>query len=115
VPMFIESKHEHAEIEVPEELQDVELRGRELGDLDGKTYEASLEAESRGVKQALVESQRPKIELRLEELSYDSVGGFLAFLQYLAVYSSWLRDVDPFNQPDVEQSKKKGFEMRFEQ
>jgi len=115
LPMFIESKHEHAEIEVPEELQDVELRGRELGDLDGKTYEASLEAESRGVKQALVESQRPKIELRLEELSYDSVGGFLAFLQYLAVYSSWLRDVDPFNQPDVEQSKKKGFEMRFEQ
>ncbi|EHK02474.1 hypothetical protein HRED_04343, partial [Candidatus Haloredivivus sp. G17] len=49
------------------------------------------------------------------ELSYRSTGRFMAFLQYLAVYSSWLRDVDPFNQPNVEKSKNIGFKMRFEE
>ena len=115
VPMFIESTHEHAEIEVPEDIQDIELRTHQLGEFGGKTYEASLKAESEGVKQALDEKGRPRIELKLEELSYRSTGRFMAFLQYLAVYSSWLRDVDPFNQPNVEKSKNIGFKMRFEE
>jgi glucose-6-phosphate isomerase len=115
VPMFIESTHEHAEIEVPEDIQDIELRTHQLGEFDGKTYEASLKAESEGVKQASDEKGRPRIELKLKELSYRSTGRFMAFLQYLAVYSSWLRDVDPFNQPNVEKSKNIGFKMRFEE
>jgi glucose-6-phosphate isomerase len=115
VPIFIESTHEHAEIEVPEDIQDIELRTHQLGEFGGKTYEASLKAESEGVKQALDEKGRPRIELKLEELSYRSTGRFMAFLQYLAVYSSWLRDVDPFNQPNVEKSKNIGFKMRFEE
>lgn len=114
LPVFFESVHEHAEIQVPEDIKSIDIRGRELGELDGKTYESSLRAESRGVKKALKQEDRPKIEISLEEFSPYAVGSLMAFLQYLAVYSSWLRDVDPFNQPDVEKSKNIGFEQRFE-
>lgn len=114
LPVFIESSHEHAEIEVPEKLQDLELRGKKLGDLDGKKLEESLRAEARGVKQALEEENRPFIEIDVGSVNYDNVAEFLAFLQFLPVYSGWLRDVNPFNQPDVEKSKNLGFEERFE-
>ena len=114
VPMFIHSTHEHAEIEVPEDIKDIELRGHNLSDFDGKYYEDSLKAESEGVKDALEENGRPKVELRLNSLDYRAVGRLMAFLQYLAVYSSWLRDLDPFSQPNVDKSKEIGFEKRFE-
>ncbi|MFP4038670.1 MAG: hypothetical protein ACLFTA_02725 [Candidatus Nanohaloarchaea archaeon] len=113
LPVFVESTHEHQDLKIPEGLEDVELRGRKLEEFGMLSYEESLNAESQGVKEALESEDRPFIELELEEFSYSSVGGFMAFLQFLAVYSSWLRGVDPFNQPDVEKSKQKGFEARF--
>ena len=113
LPVFIESSHEHAEIDVPEELQDLELRGKKLGDLDGKKLEDSLRSEARGVKQALEEENRPFIEIDVGSVNHDNVAEFMAFLQFLPVYSGWMRDVDPFNQPDVEKSKNLGFEERF--
>lgn len=114
VPMFIESSHEHQTLEVDEELKDLDLRGRKLGDLDGQKLEDSLEAEASGVKKALRDEERPFIEIEIEDLGYESVGEFMAFLHFLAVYSGWRRGVNPFNQPDVEKSKELGFEQRFE-
>jgi len=114
IPIFIESTHEHKTIDVAEDLEDIELRGKTLGDLTGQNYENSLAAEAEGVKQALEDHEKPYVELKLNEFNYASVGGLMAFLQYLAVYSSWLRGVNPFNQPDVEKSKEIGFEKRFE-
>jgi glucose-6-phosphate isomerase len=46
-------------------------------------------------------------------VNHDNVAQFMALLQFLPVYSGWLRDVDPFNQPDVEKSKNLGFKERF--
>lgn len=114
IPLFVEGTHEHKTIDVPKNLEDIELRGKTLRDLAGKSYENSLAAEAEGVKQALEDDQKPYLVLKLNEFNYASVGGLMAFLQYLAVYSSWLRGVDPFNQPDVESSKVIGFEKRFE-
>lgn len=113
IPMFIESSHEHQTLEVEEELGELDLRGRKLEELDGQKLEDSLNAEASGVKKALRNEDRPFIELKIEEISYGSIGEFMAFLQFLAVYSGWARDVNPFNQPDVEKSKKLGFEQRF--
>jgi len=90
------------------------LRGKSLEELNGETYEGALKAEAEGVKQALKKIDRPFIELKLQDFNYASVGALMGFFQYLAVYSSWLRNVDPFNQPDVEMSKDLGFERRFE-
>lgn len=114
IPLFIESSHEHSEIEVSEDLSSIDIRGRELGELDGLSYEQALDSEVEGVKKALNQSSKPFIELELEEFNYRSVGGLMAFLQFLAVYSAWDREVNPFNQPDVERSKDIGFKKRFE-
>lgn len=114
VPLFFRAKtHEHAEIEVPEGLEDIGVRGRKLGDLEKNTYSEALHSEYKGVKKALNEEKRPNATLTLEELSYSAAGELVAFLQYLSVYSAWFRGVDPFNQPDVEKSKELGFEERF--
>lgn len=114
VPFFFTTEnHEESEITVPEELKDVEIRGEELEILDSRTLQESLESEYLGVKQALDEEDMPNITVSLTELSHEAAGKLVAFLQYVAVYSAWLRDVDPFSQPDVERSKKLGFENRF--
>ena len=114
IPIFIESSHEHQTLEVDDELKEMDLRGKKLGDLDGQRLEDSLKAEASGVKKALRDENRPYIELKIEEISYGSIGELMAFLQFLAVYSGWIRDVNPFNQPDVEKSKELGFSQRFE-
>lgn len=114
LPVFFRTEnHEHQEIRVPEELKDVNLRGRELGLLEGRSYQGSLESEYRGVKQALDQEDMPNVTVSFTEMSHEAAGKMVAFLQYVAVYSAWLRDVDPFTQPDVEKSKKLGFEQRF--
>lgn len=114
LPVFFQTEnHEESGITVPEELEDIDIRGKDLGLLDSNTLQESLESEYQGVKQALDEEDMPNITVSLTELSHEAAGKMLAFLQYVAVYSAWLRDVDPFNQPDVEKSKKLGFEHRF--
>jgi glucose-6-phosphate isomerase len=114
VPVFFRTEtHEHEQIRVPEGLEGIKIRGRDIEDLGGQTYGEALKSEYAGVKNALDESGRPNATLTLKEMSYESAGEFIAFLQYLAVYSAWLRDVDPFTQPNVEKSKELGFEERF--
>lgn len=115
IPLFFTSKaHENEKLEVPEELEDIALRGRKLGELDGETYSSALKSEFTGVEQALQEEERPFTVLSIQSVDYRSIGKLMAFLQYLAVYSAELREVDPYSQPDVEMSKKKGFERRFD-
>jgi glucose-6-phosphate isomerase len=114
LPVFFRTEnHEESEIIVPEELDDVQIRGRDLDGLNARTLQESLTAEYLGVKEALDEEDMPNITLTFTELSHEAAGKLVAFLQYVAVYSAWLRDVDPFNQPDVEKSKRLGFEHRF--
>lgn len=115
VPMFFRTEtHEHAEIEIPDDLEDIGIRGKKLVDLEDNTYSEALRSEYSGVKKALDDEERPNITLTLHELSFEAAGELVAFMQYLAVYSAYLRDVDPFIQPDVEKSKQIGFEERFD-
>jgi len=73
----------------------------------------SLKAEYQGVKDAMDDGEMPNITLNITSVSHENMGKLVGLLQYVAVYSAWLRDVDPFNQPDVEKSKDIGFEERF--
>jgi glucose-6-phosphate isomerase len=114
VPLFFDTGHEKLTLDVDEGLEGLDLRGKNLGLLDGKDLGSSLKAESRGVKDALQEESRPFIEVKLEKVNYESISRFMAFMQLTAVYSAWIRDVNAFNQPDVEKSKQQGFEKRFD-
>ena len=105
--------HEREEINIPDNLSDIDIRGKSLGDLGGKTLKDSLKAEYQGVKDAMDEEDMPNITLNITSVSHENMGKLVALLQYLAVYSAWLRGVDPFTQPDVEKSKELGFKERF--
>lgn len=105
--------HEREELDIPDNLGDIEVRGRKLSELEGSTLKDSLFSEYKGVKNAMDEEDMPNITLNIASVSHRNLGKLVALLQYLAVYSAWLRDVDPFTQPDVEKSKEIGFEERF--
>lgn len=110
---FVSDAHERKRINVPEDFEDVTVRGEELSHLKSLTFQESLESEYKGVKNALDDEDRPNITLTISDVSHRNIGKLVALLQYVAVYSAWLRDVDPFSQPDVEKSKELGFKERF--
>ena len=115
VPVFFKTRaFEKEKIEVPENLSDVGLREKTLTDFEGKELGKTLEAEFKGVRRALYDEKRPFAVFDLEAVDYSTAGMLMAFMQYLAVYSAYLRDVDPYNQPDVEKSKDEGFKQRFD-
>lgn len=114
VTMFFRSEaHEMKKLDVPDHLNDIDIRGRELGNLQGQELKESLKAEYQGVKDTMDEEDMPNITISVDDVSHRSLGKLVSFMQYMAVYSAWMRGVDPFNQPDVEKSKDKGFEERF--
>jgi hypothetical protein len=49
------------------------------------------------------------------EFISEAAGEFIAFWQMFAVYSAILRNVNPFDQPSVEWSKKEAFQKRLEE
>ncbi|PSH01620.1 MAG: hypothetical protein BRC27_01550 [Nanohaloarchaea archaeon SW_10_44_10] len=112
--MFIRTDaHEKTSIGIPEDLSDVSIRGKKLSKLDNQQLADSLKAEYQGVRDALDDDGIPNITITLTDVSHRTLGKLVAFLQYVGVYSAWLRNVDPFNQPDVEKSKELGFDDRF--
>lgn len=111
--VFNLSNHKHTEVNVPDDLKQVDIRDRKLEELGGRTYESALKSEYEGVRQALEKHNMPYVNLEIDSLGLEEAGQLTAFLQLMAIRSAELRDVNPFNQPDVETSKKLGLENRF--
>ena len=102
---------QHSKVEIPVELTDIGLRGSILNDLNEVPYAKLLDFEFEGTFQDAVEKKIPVIQLELKEISSSSIGQFLAFFQYVAIYSAYLRGVNPLGQPQVERSKEISFEL----
>lgn len=114
ITMFFRCEaHEMKTLDIPPNLEDINIRGRELSELQDQELQDSLKAEYQGVKDAMDEEDMPNVTVAVDDVSHRSLGKLVAFMQYLAVYSAWIRGVDPFTQPDVEKSKQIGFEERF--
>ncbi|MDO8627393.1 MAG: glucose-6-phosphate isomerase, partial [Candidatus Diapherotrites archaeon] len=54
----------------------------------------------------------PVISIAIDKVDEENIGELIGFFQWLAIYSALLRDVNPFDQPQVENSKKISFEYR---
>jgi len=78
--------------------------GQDLGD--------AFRAEYRGVRETAIDRGRPLLELDIRDSSPQAQGRLVAFMQLLAYLSAELRGLDPFDQPDVEQSKQLGIRYR---
>ncbi len=97
----------------PNSIKNVEIKGYKLSDVDTIPLEKALEFEWQGTMEDAKIQSIPLIHLSITDFSPKEIGSFLAFWQLVAVYSSVLREVNPFDQPQVENSKLISFNKRL--
>ena len=73
--------------------------------LQGVTTEKILECERRGVAASLKRRNLPVCELLLDDVSERSLGGLIFFLETVTALTGFMLNVDPFDQPGVEEGK----------
>jgi glucose-6-phosphate isomerase len=106
------NKKSKEKIKVPKKIQNLILRDGKIVDLGKNTYSDALKAEFTGTLKDARRRKIPNIVIRLEKLDEETVGEYLAFWHYVTVYLCILNGVNPFNQPEVDYSKKISFELR---
>lgn len=98
-------------LEAPEDIRSIRCRNLTLGQFEKFSLAECLKTEFEGTWQDSVEKGLPAAHIELDGITPRSVGTFIAFWQYVTLYSALLRDVDPFNQPGVERSKEYIFRL----
>jgi glucose-6-phosphate isomerase len=101
-------------ITVPQNLQQVSLKDQHLSLLDKLPLSKSLEFELQGTVADAEKQGIPMVHLQVADRSFKEMGRFMAFWQLYAIYSSLLRGVNAFDQPQVEFSKEISFNKRLE-
>lgn len=91
---------------IPSTIRDVSLQSDKLSILDEVSFQDALKAEYLGTKEDADLNRVPNITITLDVVNEKSVGELVAFWHMVAFYSAKLRQVDPFSQPAVENSKK---------
>ncbi len=114
VGIFITQKMWDSEItlKVDDSLKPIKLRDSTLGVMDQMPLSKSMHFDFSGVKKHSQTNEIPHAVIEVEKVDEFNIGELMAFWQYVAVYSSFLRDADPFDQPEVEYAKKVSFELR---
>ena len=101
-------------VNVPVSVSKIKVRDGILADIDNTPYASALEYEFQGTYQDAVNKKIPCAHIHIDKVSPFDIGELTAFWHYVAVYSAALRDVDPFDQPQVESSKDISFKLRKE-
>ena len=74
------------------------LQGRNFGDL--------LQAEAIGTRMALVSSKVPLTHIRMGTYDEEAFGRIMALLMQATLFTGWLLDINPLDQPAVELGKR---------
>ncbi len=115
VGLFVSVENEDDQmmkIHVDDKLAHIKLRDGSLRDLDNVPYHKSFEFELLGTYNDAINNKIPVGKVLIDRIDAFNIGEFLGFWHYVAVYSAMLRNVDPFDQPQVESSKAISFELR---
>jgi glucose-6-phosphate isomerase len=99
---------------ISDSVATVPLKESTLGMLNGMPLSFALKAELEGTLEDAKLQNIPVISQSIGERTPEEVGNLIAFWQLYAVYGSVLRNVDPFDQPQVENSKKISFAKRLQ-
>jgi glucose-6-phosphate isomerase len=78
----------------------------EFGYLFGKTLDTLLHAEMNATRMSLINSARPSITISVTELSPKTLGELFVFFELLVVFIGYLYQINPFDQPGVEEGKR---------
>ncbi len=97
----------------PTSVHSVQLKGRVLFDLNKIPLEKSMEFEAAATMEDARINGIPVAHMSVSNFSPAEIGQLVAFWQLYAVYASVLRQVDPFDQPQVENSKNISFTKRI--
>ncbi len=111
--MSTEKPLQPIETRIPESIQSITMKDHTLGALNNIPLHTALEFEREGTIEDAQIHGLPVIDQRIEMRSPYEIGKLIAFWQLYAVYASVLRQVDPFDQPQVENSKKISFSKRL--
>jgi glucose-6-phosphate isomerase len=92
----------------------------ELDYLEGKSMLDLIRYEQQATALALAKNQRPNCTITLDSVSPESVGALLYWLEIQTVFSGGLYNLDPLDQPGVEEGKeftyglmgRPGYEMK---
>lgn len=98
----------------PAGIQSVKLKNHNLSEINNIPLQKALEYEWQGTVEDARINSIPLIHMSVESFTPKNLGELLAFWQLFAVYSSVLREVNPFDQPQVENSKNISFNKRLE-
>ena len=77
----------------------------DLGYLAGKTMAELICCEQQATALALAKNQRPNCTIILESVTPEAVGGLLYWFEVQTVFSGGLYQLDPLDQPGVEEGK----------
>ncbi len=98
---------------IPPSMHSVQIKGHHLADINRIPLEKSIYFEALGTMEDAKIHGIPVINFSVNSLQPEEVGKVLAFWQLYAVYGSVLRGVNPFDQPQVENSKQISFSKRL--
>ena len=101
----VDQYHRDEQTIVPTGLHGIPLKDSSLFELHKIPLSYSMQAEFKGTWEDAKIKSIPGLALHLNAITPQEIGSFIAFWQLYAVYSSVLRDVNPFDQPEVESSK----------
>ena len=74
------------------------MTGGDMGDL--------LNHELTATEFALTKASKPNVRITLDKISAENIGGLLFMLEVQTAMSGGLYNIDPFDQPGVEEGKK---------
>ncbi len=77
----------------------------EFSYLFSKTLDALLHAEMNATRTSLINSSRPSVTLTMPELTPKIMGELFVFFELLVVFIGYLYNINPFDQPGVEEGK----------
>ncbi len=97
----------------PPQTHSVQLKGHALFDVSKIPLKEAMGYEFEGTFEDARIQGIPLAHLSVTSPTPQEIGALLAFWQLFAVYSSVLRGVEPFDQPQVESSKKISFNKRL--
>lgn len=78
----------------------------EFGNLFGKTLDTLLRAEMNATRMSLINSARPSLTISVPELTPKTMGELFVFFELLVVFIGYLLQINPFDQPGVEEGKR---------
>jgi glucose-6-phosphate isomerase len=97
----------------PPAVHSVQIKGHHLADINKIPLQKALQFEMLGTLKDARIAGIPAAHMSVDGFTPDEIGQLVAFWQLYAVYSSVLRQVDPFDQPQVENSKNISFGERL--